>query len=69
MFLEQIPINKLEAFKHYVECWKKQNPDTVTVDGDIYSYITKKGLTKSFRSVKCSTASIKVNGFGFEPIQ
>ena len=68
MFMDQIPINKLKAFKHYVEVLKKQDANTVTVEGDIYSYRTKRGIVKSFKSCKCATAVIKVNGFGFEPI-
>ncbi len=69
MFMDQIPINKLKAFKHYVEAWKKQDANTVTVEEDIYSYTTKRGCVKKFKSVKASTAPIRVNGFGFEPIQ
>ena len=69
MFQSQIPLNKVNAFKHYVKCWKKQDPDTVEVDGDIYSYKTKRGLIKRFKNCRCASASIKVNGFGFEPIQ
>lgn len=69
MFMDQIPINKLKAFKHYVEVWKKQDVNTVTVEGDIYSYTTKRGVVKKFRNIKVTKAPIKVNGFGFEPIQ
>lgn len=68
MFMSQIPINELNAFKHYVEKWKNQNPNTVEVDGNIYSYKTKRGVIKRFRSCKHATATIKVNSFGFEPI-
>lgn len=69
MFIEQIPINKLKAFKHYVEVWKKQDPNTVTVENDVYTYQTKRGVKKKFKSVEASKATIKVNGFGFKPIQ
>lgn len=62
--------NRLSAFKHYVSAWKKQDPDTVCVDGDIYSYVTKRGVTKRFRFVRNGyPATIKVEGFGFEPIE
>ena len=60
--------NRLAAFKQYVGAWKKQNPDTVKVEGDIYSYRTKRGLVKRFRASDKVT-SLKVNSFYFEEIQ
>ena len=35
-----------KAFKHFVEVIKKQNTETITVNGNEYSYTTKRGLVK-----------------------
>lgn len=40
--------NRQEAFKHFVEAIKKQNPETITINGNEYSYTTKRGLIKRF---------------------
>ena len=48
MFLEQIPVNRRKAFEHFVECWKKQDKSTVTVNGNVYTYKTKRGITKKY---------------------
>lgn len=69
MFLSQIPKNELNAFKHYVSAFKKQNPETVSFDDGIYSYKTKRGVVKRFKSTKSKNATIRVNGFLFEPIE
>lgn len=44
MFLEQIEKNKKAAFEHLVER-KKQDKKTVTVNGNEYSYTTKKRVS------------------------
>ena len=59
--------NRLEAFKHYVSEWKKQNADTVTYMDGIYSYTTKRGIIKLFVSSNKPT-TIKVNGFYFSEL-
>lgn len=79
MFLKQIDKNKKLAFEHFVEAWKKQNKDTVVVNGNEYSYTTKKGLVKkyigfnSFKEYKKSELypekAEKVEGFIFVEIK
>lgn len=61
--------NRLNAFKHYVKAWKKQDPDTVEVKGDVYSYKTKRGVVKRFKSCGHALAPVRVNGFGFMPLE
>lgn len=71
--------NKLNAFKHFVGAIKKQNPDTVEVDGNIYSYRTKRGLLKRYihfptfkefvNSEYYNNRMEKVNGFIFVEIK
>lgn len=78
MFLEQIDKNKKSSFEHLVEC-KKQNKDTVVVNGNEFSYTTKRGLLKkyigfnSFNEYKKSELypnhAEKVNGFYFVEIK
>ena len=43
-----VETNRQEAFKHFVEVIKKQNKDTVVVNGNEFSYTTKRGLIKKF---------------------
>ena len=65
----QIEINRLFAFTCYVRDWKKQNPDTVKREGDVFSYTTKRGVVKRFRSVSnARDASFKAQGFWFKEI-
>lgn len=47
MFLEQIEKNKRRAFEHLVER-KKQNKDLITVNGNEFSYTTKRGINKRY---------------------
>lgn len=62
--------NRLNAFRHYVKAWKKQDPDTVEVEGDIYRYKTKRGIVKRFKSCDhFDLEAIRVEGFGFKPLQ
>lgn len=51
MFIERIEKNRRDAFTHFVEVIKKQNKDTITVNGDIFSYNTKRGIVKKYKSV------------------
>ena len=74
IFLEQIDKNKRLAFEHLIEC-KKQNVETISINGNEYSYTTKRGLVKkyigfnSFTEYKKSeiypNKSEQVNGFYF----
>ena len=74
MFLEQIEKNKKYSFEHLVER-QKQNKATVVVNGNIFSYTTKKGLTKRFvgfnsfgeykKSKLYPNKAEQVNGFYF----
>ena len=43
--------NRMAAFEHLAEI-KKQDKNTVAVDGNIYSYKTKRGLVKKYISFK-----------------
>lgn len=47
-FSGRIEANKLAAFKHFVKCWKKQDENTVVVNGDEYSYTMKGGVVKKY---------------------
>ena len=70
-----VEINKKEAFQHFVEVIKKQNIETITVNGNEYSYTTKRGLVKRFIGFNSFTEYKKselypnkaeqVNGFYF----
>lgn len=74
MFLSQIEKNKRLAFEHLVEI-KKQNKETIIVNGNEFSYTTKRGLVKrfvgfnSFTEYKKSDLYLhkveRVNGFYF----
>lgn len=74
MFLSQIEKNKRLAFEHLVEI-KKQNKETIIVNGNEFSYTTKRGLVKrfigfnSFAEYKSSDLYLhkveRVNGFYF----
>lgn len=74
MLEEQIRKNRYNAFVHLVEM-KKQNPETIEVNGDDYSYKTKRGILKNYRFFKTFEAYRKseyyenrlerVNGFLF----
>ena len=67
--------NRQEAFKHFVEVIKKQNTETITVNGNEYSYTTKRGLIKRFigfnsfaeykKSELYPNKAEQVNGFYF----
>lgn len=73
-----VEINKKEAFQHFVEVIKKQNKETVVVNGNEYSYTTKRGLVKKFigfnsfneykKSELYSNKAEQVNGFYFVAI-
>lgn len=77
MFLEQIDRNKKSAFEHFVEC-KKQNKDTVVVNGNEFAYTTKRGVIKKFigfnsfaeykKSELYPNKAEQVNGFYFVSI-
>ena len=64
---ELIKENRKYAFTCYVRDWKKQDPNTIEIDGDIYSYRTRRGVKHSFRATKNVTA-LKVQGFYFEKL-
>ena len=74
MFLEQIEKNKLDAFQHLVKN-KKQNTETITVDGDAFSFATKRGVRKKYicfssfgayqKSPLYPAYAERVNGFYF----
>lgn len=74
MFLEQIGKNKKSSFEHLVEC-KKQNKDTVVVNGNEFSFTTKRGLLKKYigfnsfheyrKSELYPNKAEQVNGFYF----
>lgn len=74
MFLSQIEKNKRLAFEHLVEI-KKQNKEIIIVNGNEFSYTTKRGLVKrfigfnSFAEYKNSDLYLhkveRVNGFYF----
>jgi hypothetical protein len=69
-----VEANRLEAFKHYVEAWKKQDPQTVKLENGVYSYKTKRGTEKKYQAIKEKDASkyhglIKVNTFLFTEIE
>ena len=66
----EIEKNRMNAFRQYVRDWKKQDPDTVTRNGDIFTYRTKRGLVKRFKAhetVPCEAGAFKVQGFWFVP--
>ena len=74
-----VETNRQEAFKHFVEVIKKQNKDTVVVNGNEFSYTTKRGLIKKFigfnsfaeyrKSELYPNKADKVNGFYFVEIK
>ena len=74
MFLEQIEKNKKTAFEHFVAL-KKQNEETIVVNGNEFAYTTKRGLIKkyigfnSFAEYKKSelypNKAERINGFCF----
>lgn len=76
MLLEQIEKNRKSAFEHFVEI-KKQDKNTIIVNGNEYSFRTKRGLLKkyigfnSFKEMKKSSLFNyeshieRVNGFYF----
>lgn len=78
MFLSQIDKNKKSAFEHFVEC-KKQNKNTIVVNGNEFSYTTKRGLIKRFvvfnsfaeykKSELYPNKAEQVNGFYFIAIE
>lgn len=45
MYLKYVEINRRKAFEHLVEL-KRQDKNTFTVDGNVFSYVTKRGVTK-----------------------
>lgn len=75
MFIERIEKNRRDAFTHFVEVIKKQNKDTITVNGNTFSYITKRGIVKKYKAFKSfdeykkstvyKNRMEKVNGFIF----
>lgn len=48
MLLNQIEKSRQEAFTHFVRVIKKQNAHTIKFDNDLYSYITKQGIKKTY---------------------
>ena len=74
-----VEANRQEAFKHFVEVIKKQNKDTVVVNGNEFSYTTKRGLIKKFigfnsfaeykQSELYPNKAEQVNGFYFVAIE
>ena len=67
---ELIKGNRLNAFTCYVRDWKKQDPSTVKREGDVFSYTTKRGNIKRFKSVSnVQDATFKVQGFYFREIK
>lgn len=78
MFLEQIEKNRRLAFEHLVER-KNQNKNTISIEGEKYSYKTKRGLIKTYvafnsfgeyrNSVLYPTPDERVNGFYFVPLR
>ena len=59
----QIEENRLFAFTCYGRDWKKQNPDTIRRDGDVFSYTTKRGAVKRFMAVtNARAATFKAQG-------
>lgn len=74
-----IETNRQEAFKYFVEVIKKQNKDTVVVNGNEFSYTTKRGLIKKFigfnsfdeykKSELYPNKAERVNGFYFVAIE
>lgn len=77
MFLEQIEKNKMLAFRHLVSI-KKQDAETVAVNGNLFSYTTKRGILKtyvgfnSFKEYRKSSLypnkPEQTNGFYFVPV-
>lgn len=75
MFYNFIEENRKKSFEHFVEAWKKQNKDTVSVNGNEYSYTTKRGIVKKYiafnnfdeykKSELYKNKAEKVNGFYF----
>jgi|GEM_PF-2777799 len=61
--------NRLYAFTCYVRDWKKQNPETIKRDGDVFSYRTKRGVEKRFAVANDKNYSLKVQGFYFKEIK
>lgn len=47
-FSDRIETNKIAAFKHFVKCWKKQDENTVVVNGNEYSYTMRGGVVKKY---------------------
>lgn len=67
---QQIEKNRLFAFKCYVRDWKKQDENTVTTDGDVFSYKTRRGIVKKFQAVSnAQNSSFKVQGFYFAELK
>lgn len=48
MFIELIEKNKKNAFEYFVEVRKQQDKNTIVVEGNIYSFITKRGNVKKY---------------------
>lgn len=48
MFLSQIEKNRKFAFEHIVRVRKRQDENTVQVEGNVYSYTTKRGKIKKY---------------------
>lgn len=77
MFLEQIEKNKMLAFLHLVKA-KKQDEGTVVVNGNLFSYTTKRGVIKTYlcfnsfqeynKSKLYPNNPERVNGFYFVPV-
>ena len=67
-YSELIRQNRMQAFLHYVKDWKKQDVSTVKVEGDIYSYRTKRGIKHRFRATR-NVTTLKVQGFYFEELK
>ena len=71
--------NRKEAFNHFVKVIRKQSTETITVNGNEFSYTTKRGLVKRFvgfnsfaeykKSELYPNKVEQVNGFYFVAIE
>lgn len=67
MLQELIEKNRKEAFEQYVKNWKHQDPNTIEIQGNVFTYKTKRGIVKKFIATNKVT-KLKVNSFYFEPV-
>ena len=67
MYKKMIEDNKRHAFEHFVSVIKKQNPVTIEIEEDIFSYTTKKGVTKRYKYFNNIKDAIK-SGYKIERV-